>query len=319
MKAKILASTKGMKKEDWLMLRRQGIGGSDASSILGLNPYSSAYAVYMDKMGLAPEVEENEAIWTGREMENAIIRRTSAELGVKVQKRHAILQNPVYPWMLANIDAWIPSLGIGVEAKSTSSWNHSDFANGEIPANYYCQATHYMATTGASEWVLSVAVLGKSFHLFRIKRDEAEITALIEAERLFWNEYVMKNVPPPPDGSLSVDNLIRARFPQAKADGQLVALFGLEDKVEQILDLEGKIKQLERESSRLKQIIELEIASADGGVTQNHYVYFKSQSRSSIDGQKLKANQPEIYQQYLKSTSYRKFDIRKKVGGEISA
>ena len=32
-------STAGMSREDWLRLRKTGIGGSDAGAICGLNPY----------------------------------------------------------------------------------------------------------------------------------------------------------------------------------------------------------------------------------------------------------------------------------------
>ena len=37
---KILAKTKDLSKEDWLKLRKQGIGGSDAGAVCGLNPYT---------------------------------------------------------------------------------------------------------------------------------------------------------------------------------------------------------------------------------------------------------------------------------------
>ena len=37
--------------EEWLDLRRTGIGGSDAATIVGLNPYSSRYSLYLDKIG----------------------------------------------------------------------------------------------------------------------------------------------------------------------------------------------------------------------------------------------------------------------------
>ena len=42
MKLNKLVSTLNMEHEEWLENRRKGIGGSDAGSICGLNPYSSA-------------------------------------------------------------------------------------------------------------------------------------------------------------------------------------------------------------------------------------------------------------------------------------
>ena len=48
--ANIIANTKDMPKDEWLKKRKCGIGGSDASSILGFNPYKSSMAVYLDKI-----------------------------------------------------------------------------------------------------------------------------------------------------------------------------------------------------------------------------------------------------------------------------
>ena len=48
--ANIIENTKDMPKDEWLMKRKCGIGGSDASSILGLNPYRSSMAVYIEKI-----------------------------------------------------------------------------------------------------------------------------------------------------------------------------------------------------------------------------------------------------------------------------
>ena len=41
-------STLGMEREEWLRLRKGGIGGSDAGAVCGLNPYSSPMSVYWD-------------------------------------------------------------------------------------------------------------------------------------------------------------------------------------------------------------------------------------------------------------------------------
>ena len=48
--ANIIENTKDMPKNEWLMKRKCGIGGSDASSILGFNPYRSSMAVYLEKI-----------------------------------------------------------------------------------------------------------------------------------------------------------------------------------------------------------------------------------------------------------------------------
>lgn len=37
-------------REEWLELRKKYIGGSDASAVIGANPYRSAYALWAEKM-----------------------------------------------------------------------------------------------------------------------------------------------------------------------------------------------------------------------------------------------------------------------------
>ena len=46
-----LVSTKGMNREQWLKVRKQGIGASDAAAAVGLNPYQSPLELWMIKTG----------------------------------------------------------------------------------------------------------------------------------------------------------------------------------------------------------------------------------------------------------------------------
>ena len=62
LEANIEHNTLNMPKETWLKLRKKGIGGSDASSILNLNPYRSSVNVYMEKID--ENIEINKEILT---------------------------------------------------------------------------------------------------------------------------------------------------------------------------------------------------------------------------------------------------------------
>ena len=82
MKLHKLISTVDMSHEEWLRYRKLGIGGSDAGSICGLNPYSSAIAVFQDKTQKeAEEKEDNEAMRQGRDLEEYVARRFMEETG----------------------------------------------------------------------------------------------------------------------------------------------------------------------------------------------------------------------------------------------
>ena len=310
---KSIANTKNLTHEEWLALRRQGVGGSDAAAILGLNPFASPFSVYMDKVGLAPEKDESEAMWLGNQLEDAIAKRFETETGMKVQKRNSILQHPEHIWMLANVDRWVVGKKAGLEIKTTNMLNRTHFDSGDVPSYFHAQCLHYMAVTGADEWYLAVAVLGRSFHIFRIERNEAEIAALVAAEKRFWEENVMKQVPPPPDGSESDGNLMKALYPKEHGDNLLVPLFGAEEKLDRIQTLDEQIKSLEREEESLKQAIQKEIGDADGGKAQGYTVWWRSQSRTSLDSKKLQKEQPDIFDRYARTSSFRKFEIKKEI------
>jgi predicted phage-related endonuclease len=167
-----------------------------------------------------------------------------------------------------------------------------------------------MAVTGAERWYLAVLVLNKAFHVFTIERDEAEIQALIAAEKDFWENHVLKQIPPTPDGSESTSEIIKQLFPEAR-EREEVALFGLEEKIEQYLSLDAKIKELERERDALKQELQLAMADAEIGRAQGYIVEWKNQVRQSLDTKKLKSEHAEIYEKYLKpAQTVRMFKIK---------
>ena len=305
-----LAKTLDMPREQWLELRRRGIGGSDAAAIVGLDRYRSPFDVYADKLGLKPEIPDNEAMRQGRDLEQYVAERFMEATGKKVRRRNAMLQHPEYPFITANIDRWVAGENAGLECKTTSVLNRCKFSQGEFPPRYYVQCMHYMAVTGAERWYLAVLVLNKAFHVFTIERDEAEINALIEAEKDFWENHIMKQIPPVPDGSESTAEIIKQLFPEAKESAE-IALFGYEGKIQQYLELDTKVKELECERDKLKQELQLAMADAEIGRAQGYIVEWKNQVRQTLDTKKLKSEHAEIYEKYLKpAQTARRFMIK---------
>ena len=66
---KRMISTVGLSRADWLRTRRQGITGTDAGAITGMNPYVSAFQVYQDKLSTDIQEIDNEAMRQGRDLE----------------------------------------------------------------------------------------------------------------------------------------------------------------------------------------------------------------------------------------------------------
>ena len=88
MKLNRLVSTSGMDHATWLEYRKKGIGGSDAGSICGLNPYATAISVYQDKtQEEVTEKADNESMRQGRDLEEYVARRFMAKAVLVAQKK----------------------------------------------------------------------------------------------------------------------------------------------------------------------------------------------------------------------------------------
>jgi len=252
-------------------------------------------------------------MWLGTKLEPIIADRFAEQTGMAVQRRNAIYQHPEYPWMLANIDRWIVGQNAGLEIKTTNMLNRTKFEEGEIPPSYYVQCVHYMAVTGAEEWYLAVAVLNKAFHIFHVDRNEEEIATLVQAERRFWEDHVQKQVPPAPDGSDRAGELLKNLYPRAKGEStaELVPLFGNEQSLERLQEIDATVKALETEADAIRQSLQMQIGEADGGKAQGYTIWWKNQTRTSLDTNRLKKENPEIYSRYSKVTVFRKFELKK--------
>lgn len=307
----VFADTRNMTREEWLESRRNGIGGSDASAILGVNPYSTPLTVYMDKIGEGKEEETNEAMRQGTDLEPYVAERFMDETGLKVKKCNRILQHPDYPWMLANIDRQIVGMNAGLECKTTSPYSKFKFDEGEINPHYYWQCMHYMAVTGAEKWYVAVLVLGKAFHVFEIARDEDAIHTLIEAERDFWVDHVLTREPPLPTGTEADGEALNALYPAAEVEDAAMDLGRLDD----LLNLRGmKVEQrdaLQAEIDDIDQQIKAEMGTFERGVSGHWTVRWSNTESRRVDTKALKAAMPDVAERFTKVTAGRRFTVTK--------
>lgn len=116
-------STLGMKREEWLKLRKKGIGGSDAGAVCGLNPYTSPVAVYRDKTTDSVDMSDNEAMRQGRDLEEYVAQRFTEETGMKVRRSNKMYWSETYPFMYADVDRLIVGEDAGLECKTVSAYN----------------------------------------------------------------------------------------------------------------------------------------------------------------------------------------------------
>lgn len=308
-------SVSPINREAWLQERRKGIGGSDAAALLGLNPYKTPYVLWADKTGRLPEAPDNEAMRQGRDLEDYVAQRFMEESGKKVRRKNSISYSKQYPWALANIDRVVINEDAGLECKTTSVLNLKRYKNGEYPVEFYCQCMHYMAVTGSKKWYLAVLVFGRDFMIYEIERDEEEITALMEAEKHFWEEYVGKDVPPPMDGQAATSEAIRTIYADS-VDGAPLDLFGHGGDAEAYTLISKQIKVMEAERKRYKQKLQEAMGKNEVGFCGEYEVVWKKIDSKRPDPKLIFADHPELNQaKYYRTSSSRRFAVKTRKEG----
>lgn len=310
MTAQVLVSTANIDRQEWLEWRRKGIGGSDVAAIAGLSPWKSPVAVWLEKTGQVESKESGEAAYWGTVLEDVVAREFSIRTGLKIRRRNAILQHPEHSWMLANVDRFIVGSNEGLECKTTSAFNAKEWEGEDIPAQYIIQIQHYMAVTGAKSWWIAVLIGGQKFLYKKVERDDELIEQLIEIERNFWENHVVKNVPPELDGSLASTELVKRMYPRATLPA-IDLPSQAKDLVADLENVKAELKLLEERKSELENKLKHLLGEHEEGKIGDTVVTWKNVESKRIDTNRLRQEKPEIYEQYLKVSSYRKFDIRR--------
>ena len=305
---KKLISTLHIDKESWLQYRKQGIGGSDAGAVCGLNPYRTAIQVYYDKTSDSIEEIDNEAMRQGRELEEYVAKRFCEASGKRVRRANAMFYDEKNPFMLADVDRMIVGENAGLECKTASPYSEEKWRDDKIPLSYQLQCYHYMSVCNADAWYIAVLIYGRDFKYYRIERDDEVIENLIRIEKEFWNEYVLKRIIPDPDGSKTADAAIAERFKESKS--VTIPLTGFDERLERRQEILSIVEKIETEKRQIDQELKLYLGDAEIAENEHYRVSWKNFSRSSIDEKRLKAEQPEIYEKYRKETTSRRFTVK---------
>lgn len=308
-------STKDMSREEWLEARRKSIGGSDAAAILGLNDYTSAYALWCDKTGkITPEdISDKEAVRLGNDLEQYVADRFMEATGKKVQRCNFILYNEDYPFSHANPDRLVVGEDAGLECKTTSSWDiASQLRNGEIPKYWYCQMVHYMMVTGAKKWYLGALVFGVGFFHMEVERNDAEISALADAEVSFWRR-VTSYIPPDIDGSTATTEAIKTIYAES-APGTSCDLTAVGHHIDAYNALGAQIKELEEAQDEHANAIKDFMGASEKGSYGNTSISWKSSSRSTFDKKRYEEVKGKIPAEFYNTTESRSFRVTVKKG-----
>lgn len=200
-------------REEWLQNRKR-IGGSDASAILGRNPYKTNIELWQEKTGrtVPEDISDKPYVKYGIAAEEhlrALFALDHPEYTVCYEENN-IWINDRMPWAHASLDGWLIDKegrkGIW-ECKTTNILQsmQKEKWKQQIPDNYYVQVLHYLMVTEFDFAVLKAQLkydFGGDIYLqtrhYPIERSEVQedIDYLVQKEVEFW-EYVKSDKVPP--------------------------------------------------------------------------------------------------------------------------
>lgn len=305
-----LISTKELPREDWLAVRKQGIGSSDAGAAVGLNPYKSQLELWLEKTGrdttmpkADPNDEESPMYW-GNVLEPIVAWHYSKRSGNRVRRINAVLQhpNPELSWMLANIDREVIGADdVQILECKTAGINGARLWKEGVPEYVELQVMHQLAVTGKQGADVAVLLGGQHLEIHRIERDESMIARLIELERKFWH-YVETDTPPPADGSASADMALRALYPED--NGHTLDLrnhAGLTAAYLELKVVRQSIAEKETREAQLKQMLQQAMGDTTRAEFSHGFISWKKSKDSNVlDVDRMLQEKPYLQVRYTK-------------------
>ena len=303
-------NTDKIDKETWLRARKKGITGTDAGAIAGMNPYKSSFSVYQEKVSEeVTEVEDNERMREGRDLEAYVAQRFTEATGLKTRRALAVFQNEKHPVLLADYDRLIVGQRAGLECKTVSPYAAGQWANEKIPMHYLMQVQHYLAVSGYDCWYLAALIFGQELIIHKIPRDEELIRSLITIEERFWKENVEKKIPPEPDGSDDYTKMLERKYHSDRE--KEIQLFGFDSKLRRRDEIDELMERLTAEKTKIDQEIKSRMGEASYAKTDGYRISWTESVQNRIDTKMLKQAEPQTYERYLKQVNSRRFSVKR--------
>jgi len=221
MKSKIQIHRIETHSREWYEFRLNGIGGSDISAMLGLNPYKSAVEVFYEKIGVLKPLKDNQHLFWGRQMEDMIANIwqyidgtedgyienfNEGKIIRRCRKINGYAVNPDYPWLFYSIDRLMNKGSVNLatgeveekesvlEIKTANSFALNKWEDG-IPPEYIAQPTQGMIIFELDYAETVIFDNLRNFKTFPIPGDSDGIKSLknkiIDISKRFWYDKVL--------------------------------------------------------------------------------------------------------------------------------
>lgn len=323
---KVYSTVRQEEDEDaWLKARTRGIGGSDIGAICGVSPFTSARQIYLNKTGqftesMKPGAAAQERMHFGHLLEPIVADEFAArelvedKAHLKLVNIGATLQHKDYPWALANVDRLIVDTdgrpwGI-LECKTTSEYMNEEWESGEILQSYVYQLNWYLWILGLERGYFACLVGGNKFYIYPVYRNDELINkVMLPAAKKFWYENVLA-LKEPEMQSVDTEFANQVYNNVVKNSELIMEDDTANDLAETVFNCKRQIKELTSIMEEAQNKLKDRLKENEIGYTKDYTIKWSPRSQKRVDNDKLKKEYPEVYQEVLKTISFRAMTVK---------
>jgi putative phage-type endonuclease len=290
---------------DFTQDRSKYIGGSDIGAILGLSPFKSPLAVWMEKTGKEVKTVDSLPLRFGSFVEEFVANEYAKATGFALRHDESIYIHPDYSYMSAHIDRFVHTDGLDqaatkiLECKTANPFSRAQWGepgSDQIPLHYLTQVTWYLAITGIERADIAVLIGNTDFRIYTILRDPELENLVLEKAHHFWHEHVLKDIPPPAQTPEDCQLLFQRSDPSKtlEANAETLAL------LERLQTLHYQGNACDEEITALKTQIMAQMQDAEVLAHQGQVLATWKAPKASyrLDAKRLETEERAIYEKY---------------------
>lgn len=179
-------------REEWLKLRKNYLGASDAPVVCGVSPWTTCFQLWQEKLGLLPERADNWSMRRGRLQEEPARQLYEKKTGNIMNPE--MVFHPTKKFMMATLDGLSPNGDMAVEIKCPGEADHETAKQGKVPTKYYPQLQHQLACIDVNQIHYFSYRDGEGI-LVEVGRDEKFLSRLYKEEEEFWGKVIRLEAP----------------------------------------------------------------------------------------------------------------------------
>ena len=291
--------------QDFSVDRTKYIGGSDIGAILGLSKFKTPLEVWMEKTGKETKQLDSLPLRFGSFAEEFVASEYARATSSELLHDESIYIHPTHSFMSAHIDRFILGDGVGsppnriLECKTANPFARGEWGEpgtDQVPMSYLCQCIWYMAITGIEKCDLAVLFGNSDFRIYEIARDPELEALVIEKALHFWNQYVLKDIPPPAQTEGDYQTLFKKTDPSKtiEANPKTVEL------IRQLQSLSAQSGDVDEQITHIKQHIMNEMKEAEVLSFQGNVIATWKAPKPSfrLDSKRLEQEEKGVFERF---------------------